>query len=1678
MDSKLCRIGVFLCLLSAAKADLDSNRNGLGDVWEAKFSPSVFVPAMDDDGDGRSNQEESKAGTDPARADDFFAIRDFRAEPGNLRLKWPSQAGKRYRLQRSDTLEAGAPWLDLSGMLAGNGGELESTVPRPAGSRAFFRIAVSDVDSDADGLTDWEELQAGFNPNVNQQGHCHCDPCGCGSGCACDGNDLERMTTGLLAHPLIAVQAEDSESGEPAGTAIATDLGKFVVNRKAGLRRVIVSLQSSGTTSPDDLNPLPSTVILPLGVHSTTLSAIPLSDDRVESTEVVFLNAVPSGNYTVASSTNAGVLIRDHVTATGTGLNANFWQHPGTTSNTPYFTGLPKLSRIDPQINFHSDPVGGVAGTPWPGTPVNTDYFSSRWEGEILPEFSQAYTFFSNTDNGGRLWINGQLLVNNWPPATVSFSEQSAVIVLEGGKRYPLVFEHYNNTSTHRAILSWQSQSQTKQVIPQNRLFPNSPPRLLGPFEEWAFVGGPAFSHQIAASGRPVSFSAANLPPGLSIQSTSGLITGTPTQAGTWAVTLTATNTRGSDSNVLTITVVQNSGQITRELWTGVGGSGVDQIPLDRAPDSTSVLSSLQTPENSGDDYAERIRGFLTAPASGDYRFFLLADERASFFLSNDDEPVNAWKRAELSAPVAPGDWANAAQSPLLRLDAGRRYYLEILHKESSGADHLALGWSKPGQPDNVASEVVPGYVLTRFDEASLGNSPNGTLFFTPLTPQAGAVTNAYGSCTLRLSSDKKTAWVTPEFGNLGSAFQGMHVHDDRLPSTSNIVFDLDEDAEILPDGSYVWHIHGTGGMTAEQIADGIGLHSFLNVHTQVYPGGEIKGYFKSLDGSSTFTPPPAPLAWTSETAASHTDPKAAARFLQQATFGANPADIANLQAKSSFEAWIDEEFQKPVTFHLPRVERFRNVISPNSPTYDGNLSFNTWWTHSIQGLDQLRQRIAFALSQIMVISESGPLDDRANAISGFYDTLLSNSFGNARQLLESVTLHPAMGRYLDMLRNDKPNLTAGSIPNENYAREILQLFSLGLYRFHPDGSLVLSSKGLPIPVYDQEAVIGFSHVFTGWDYAYTGSYRTSFGASSNWTEPMREVPARHYVGKKRILNNVVLPGLAGLDPYASHSSAIQSTTSYQALPSAELAAVHDQIFAHPNLGPFLCRQLIQRLVTSTPSRGYIYRVVSKFNDNGSGVRGDMKAVIKAILLDYEARSLVAASAPGYGKQREPVIRVTQFARAFRPENNFAGTYDQDGGLILVNTQVTSHRLANGQKVLLGFSGAGTPATDADYSVSSAVALTTNTFAVRTRDAHRCSWTQNGSEVRITTPANHSLDPGESVFVRFRSGADGVLENKIHLVTAAPELNVFTITAPDFATRSGQLDAAWLNGVYTQNYSATTNTTTLTVTHSTVTGLGVGAKLDMVFTPVTGQTTFPTAGRYTITSVDPADPRRCTLTPDSGVQSTLNGRSGSFHAATPTPVLDRSGTVVSGYSDWAVNSTDTDLGQTPLRSPTVFNFFEPDYKFPGLLASKGLITPEFQISSETNVIRQANFLFGGIYSTSTTSPSLTAGYTNGFSSFKSNGHDIMMDFSPWMGLRTTGTDYWTNTSNLRDLIRALSGILMAGQMSVAMENEIYNFVSNTANITYGSNPSESERRNRARAVINFIAVSPEHAIQR
>jgi uncharacterized protein (DUF1800 family) len=255
--------------------------------------------------------------------------------------------------------------------------------------------------------------------------------------------------------------------------------------------------------------------------------------------------------------------------------------------------------------------------------------------------------------------------------------------------------------------------------------------------------------------------------------------------------------------------------------------------------------------------------------------------------------------------------------------------------------------------------------------------------------------------------------------------------------------------------------------------------------------------------------------------------------------------------------------------------------------------------------------------------------------LAGYLDLLAQHSFGNFRELLEAVTLSPTMGAYLDMAGSSKSIPERGLNPNENYAREILQLFSIGLYELHPDGTLRLDAGNQPIPTYDQEVVKGFARAFTGWTLGGQNQLdpRRFFRPQRNYRIPMEAWASYHATDEKQLLDGAAVP--------AGQSA------------QADLEQALDVIFRHPNAGPFFCGFLIQRLVTSNPSPAYVYRCGQAFADNGAGVRGDLKAVLRAVLLDYEARAAALATRPDEGHLREPVVRLTGLLRTLdaRPRN-------------------------------------------------------------------------------------------------------------------------------------------------------------------------------------------------------------------------------------------------------------------------------------------------------------------------------------------------------------------------------------------------------------------------------------------
>ncbi|MGB8337925.1 MAG: DUF1800 domain-containing protein, partial [Burkholderiales bacterium] len=284
------------------------------------------------------------------------------------------------------------------------------------------------------------------------------------------------------------------------------------------------------------------------------------------------------------------------------------------------------------------------------------------------------------------------------------------------------------------------------------------------------------------------------------------------------------------------------------------------------------------------------------------------------------------------------------------------------------------------------------------------------------------------------------------------------------------------------------------------------------------------------------------------------------------------------------------------------------------------------FFKNAIDKPDQLRQRVSWALSQILVVSALEIF--QAYPMQSYQRILYDNAFGNYRDILYKVTLSPAMGRYLDMVNNYKPSGTQA--PNENYARELLQLFSIGQIKLNPDGSPVLEN-GAPVPAYEQEQVEGFAHVFTGWTYPTMPGQTAKFLSPAYYVGDMVVIPTRHASGAKTLLNVVTLPA--------------------NQTPEKDLNDAIDNVFNHPNVAPFIGKQLIQQLVTSNPSPAYVARVSAAFNDNGQGVRGDMKAVVRAILLDPEARGDVKTD-PRYGHLKEPALFSLNILRAMNARSD------------------------------------------------------------------------------------------------------------------------------------------------------------------------------------------------------------------------------------------------------------------------------------------------------------------------------------------------------------------------------------------------------------------------------------------
>ncbi len=1528
---------------------LDSNGNSISDVYEALFTGSIsgVSPNADNDSDGETNESESIAGTNLNDSKDRLGFTNVTQTATTINGTWKTVVGKVYQMQASSSLSG--TWANEGPATDGTGGNATAACPT-TGSRMFLRVQVTDKDTDGDGVTDWEELQVGTNPLAY-------DTDG-------DGRSDKEMAAAIAGSAnVVNVYATEQwmREGEPKQ-------GVFTFVRRGGFQPLDVTFTRSGTAtlaSDYTITNASSVVHFATGQSTATISLTALADAVLENAETIVMTLNSGAGYTAGAQSAATVTIVSQ------GLIGQYFNFGSGTYNFTPATGgnfdpaQLALTRRDPTINY--------AATGAPLELINDDVWGAQWTGFIIPKSNQIYQIIAKADRGVTVYVSKNPItttnntnsqrINAWTttsPTTVysnnmiSSSEVSSYL-MEAGRPYYFRVDYRDSATNPDANIDirWSAPDVPEETIPVSALtsegFIGTKPVISSPLLTLGLVAAP-FTYAITASNTPTAYAAEGLPLGLTVSPTTGIISGTiGATPGIYFVTIIASNGGGSDARNLALQVIGTGGNITREVWTTpLAGTGVSTVPVWTAASTTENITSLQTTSNTADNFGDRIRGFITAPISGNYQFLVSSDENVELWVSSNKELAHALKRSWIingANAINPGTYNTQVSqgSYLMKMKAGDSYYFEVIRRETTGNDHLSIAWIKPG---DTVPEVIPGYALTPFSN-SVGGA-DGTLYIASLTPQAGAATLGSGTALLRVNPAKTTAYLTYSYANLTGPITNQHIHDARnVPGpVGAIMFDIDT-ATPAANGEYTWEFVPTGNETVATIVASIESgQAYLNLHTGAYPNGEIKGFFLPVSGSQNFTPPAAPPAAELTLPVNATARRnEIVRFLQQSTFGArddsdgvSPWDSDSIQAVEAlgYAGWLDAQIALspgpnpevviPQTL-VPRIEYVDPSVqvptlipSGTSTGYNGsgpmaaivmnhyekfplsNVSnvgseyesadeiWRAWWKTAVKADDQLRWRVAYALSQIMVVSEDGELQSMSRTIVHYNDLLHYYALGNFRDLLEHVTLNPAMGRYLDMLGNLKPNLATGYIPNENYAREIMQLFSIGLRRLHPDGTMVLDGAGLPANTYEQPEVVGLAHVFTGWNFP---------GNGSDYVTPMRvNTASNHDFTEKQILENTVIPAVVS----GGSQTATQADT--------ELKIAHDVIFHHPNTGPFVCRQLIQRMVTANPSPAYVYRVAKVFADNGSGVRGDLAAVAKAILLDSEARNQAPRTLAGFGHIKEPVVRGTQILRALKGfsygETNYGSVNFRGMVSVSPNTNIdVTQPLPNNTYTRVGnralYSGDivrltnQSPATDNGYYVFNgpgvALTLTASTASVATYSTDIANLATGIPTSQYPSIEGIPLSNGCLILLRNQTNA---VENGVYVMA--------TVGAP--LTRWSKMDApAEFNGARV-TVAAYRDPTTLAYSNKT----------------------FEQTNAVTTVGVS------------------------------PVAFIDSSATT-GGKQAWNIGSTGGgSLQQTPLRASTVFNFYEPDFVFAGDTGGNGLYSPEFQITNETSVATTANWM--------------------------------------------------------------------------------------------------------------------------
>jgi len=496
---------------------VDLNGDGMSDIWELIYGATGLSPGGDADGDGASNLQESIAGTDPFDPNSVPRISVTTTNGTNVVISIAGALGKQYQLQSIQPTGTGplTNWVTEAGFVLRSGTNAAFTSAVDSSVVKFFRIAISDVDTDGDGVNDWEEYKLGLdpmNPTSNGQLDANGQPL----------TDYAYVVGRLASQNVVTISATAPTANQPDPGQPPINLGVVTITRGGfPLNAITVNVAPAGpgagmAVEGTDFASVPRSLYFPSGTSSRTITLMPLANTNRVAPGLATINLQPGSGYTLGTASQASIVIYPSSTAAGAGLMAQYYTNSSPTYSSPAnFNPLNLvMTRVDPTVDF----VWGTGTTPIP----NSGYYCVRWTGQIQPQYSETYYFEANTDDGLRLWVNNQLVIDRW---VTGAGDTTSTISLQAGVKYNIQLDYFQSGGNALAHLSWYSPSQARQIIPSNRLYPaaSAPAAVTSPLTAIAFLGQP-FAFTVTGANSAGAFTANGLPQGLTLNSANGVI--------------------------------------------------------------------------------------------------------------------------------------------------------------------------------------------------------------------------------------------------------------------------------------------------------------------------------------------------------------------------------------------------------------------------------------------------------------------------------------------------------------------------------------------------------------------------------------------------------------------------------------------------------------------------------------------------------------------------------------------------------------------------------------------------------------------------------------------------------------------------------------------------------------------------------------------------------------------------------------------------------------------------------------------------------------------------------------------------------------------------------------------------------------------------------------------------